>query len=141
MFRLSEYLFRKAWCFYHRRPHAVKKLARQAAPGCIVFLRPIRNRGLIIRTPYALLRHFRGSRARPHPTYDGHSEGYTHAALVDHATGSLHTGLSIDELAPGGTIAPHVHAYEESFYLLSGQAVLGIGEQTYLLGPGDLRAL
>ncbi|MBI4520784.1 MAG: cupin domain-containing protein [Gemmatimonadetes bacterium] len=77
----------------------------------------------------------------PHPTYDGHSEGYTHAALVDHATGSLHTGLSIDELAPGGTIAPHVHAYEESFYLLSGQAVLGIGEQTYLLGPGDLGAL
>ena len=62
----------------------------------------------------------------PHPVYHGHSDGYTHASLVDHATGSVHTGLSIDELAPGGTLPPHVHSYEESFYVLAGEAILRV---------------
>ena len=72
-----------------------------------------------------------------HSTFDGHSQGHTQAALVDHTTGSLHTGLSISQLAAGGTVSPHVHSFEESFYLLEGQAVVSINEQTYLVGPGD----
>ena len=72
-----------------------------------------------------------------HATFDGHGQGYTHAALVDHTTGSLHTGLSVGQLAAGGTISPHVHSFEESFYLLEGQAVVSINQQAYLLGPGD----
>jgi len=71
------------------------------------------------------------------PMYKGHSEGYTQAALVDHTSGSVHTGLSIGELAPGGTLAPHVHSYEESFYILSGQAVVAVDAEAYLVGPGD----
>jgi quercetin dioxygenase-like cupin family protein len=71
------------------------------------------------------------------PLYDGHGQGYTQASLVDHTAGSVHTGLSIGELAGGGTLPPHVHSYEESFYLLSGHATLGINDQAYRLGPGD----
>ena len=32
--------------------------------------------------------------------FAGHSQGYTRAPLVSHTTGSVHTGLSICELAP-----------------------------------------
>jgi quercetin dioxygenase-like cupin family protein len=77
----------------------------------------------------------------PHLTYDGHSEGYRLTSLVDHATGSVHTGLSMNELAPGGSIHPHVHSYEEGVYLLSGNAVVTINNSSYLLGPGDYAAV
>ena len=72
-----------------------------------------------------------------YPVFAGHSEGYTHTWLVNHTTGSVHTGLSIDELAPGGTIAPHVHSFEEGFYILSGEAIVAMNDQTYRLRRGD----
>lgn len=72
--------------------------------------------------------------------YRGHSDGYQRVPLVDQTTGSVHTGLSIAELVPGGTIAPHVHSYEESFYVLSGEAILRVNDQVYRVGPGDLGA-
>ncbi len=71
------------------------------------------------------------------PTYDGHSQRYTEAVLVDHTSGSVHTGLTMVELAGGGTLSPHVHSYEEGVYILSGQAVVAINDQTYSLVPGD----
>jgi quercetin dioxygenase-like cupin family protein len=84
---------------------------------------------------------FDDSALRPHPTYNGHSDGYRLASLVDHATGSVHTGLSMNELSAGGSIDPHVHSFEEGFYLLSGQAVVTINTSSYLLGPGDYAAV
>jgi len=77
----------------------------------------------------------------PSPVFAGHGQGFTHAVLVDHTSGSVHTGLSVAQLEPGGWLAPHVHAYEVSFYLLSGQAIVSIGDQTYSLGPGDYGCL
>ena len=82
---------------------------------------------------------FEESALRTHPTFEGHSEGYRCASLVDHADGSVHTGLSMNELAPGGTIHPHVHSFEEGFYILSGEAVVTINGSSYLLRPGRLR--
>lgn len=84
---------------------------------------------------------FRDEALAAHPTYEGHSRGYTQAALVDHTSGSVHTGLSIGELTPGGTLSPHVHSYEESFYLLSGQAVVAINDETYTVTTGDYAAI
>jgi quercetin dioxygenase-like cupin family protein len=81
--------------------------------------------------------HFDAAALAHHPVYDGHNAGYRHASLVDHHTESVHTGLSIDELAPSGTLAPHVHAYEESFYVVEGEAVLRVGDQAYRVGHGD----
>ena len=76
-----------------------------------------------------------------HPAFEGHSEGYRYASLVDHSTGSVHTGLGMNELAPGGSIHPHVHSFEEGFYILSGEAVVTINGSSYLLGPGDYAAI
>lgn len=78
---------------------------------------------------------------RPSPLYEPHSAGYISASLIDHASGSVHTGLSLNEVAPGGRIDPHVHSFEEGFYLLVGQALVAIGDQAYLLGPGDFGAI
>jgi quercetin dioxygenase-like cupin family protein len=78
---------------------------------------------------------------RPHPIFAAHSRAYTAATLIDRATGSVHTGLSINELAPGGTIDPHVHAFEKGLYILSGEAVVSIGAASYRLGPGDYAAV
>jgi len=75
------------------------------------------------------------------PSYTGHSDGYTEARLVDDQIGSVHTGLSMCRLASKGTLSPHVHSYEEGFYILSGEAALGIDGRSYLLGPGDYGAL
>ena len=77
---------------------------------------------------------------QPPTIYHGHSEGYTVAELVNRATGSMHTGLSVNELAAGGTIHPHVHSFEEGFYVLSGEAVVTINGASYRLGPGDYGA-
>lgn len=80
---------------------------------------------------------FQESAFAPHPLYEGHSQGYASTWLVNHTQGSVHTGLSIDELAPGGSVAPHVHSYEEGFYVLSGEAVVTINDQPYRLKRGD----
>ena len=85
--------------------------------------------------------HFDGAELDDCAAYAGHSEGYRHASLVDHATESVHTGLSIDELAPGGRLAPHVHSYEESFYVLAGEAVVRVNGQAYRVRPGDFGAV
>lgn len=71
------------------------------------------------------------------PLFAGHSHGYTRAVLVDHRLGSVHTGLSVCEIAAGGTLDPHVHSFEESFYILSGSAVVEINGEAYLLRAGD----
>jgi quercetin dioxygenase-like cupin family protein len=78
---------------------------------------------------------------RPHPIFEGHSDGYRSAALIDRGTGSVHTGLSINQLEPAGTIHPHVHSFEEGFYILSGEAIVTIGAVSYRLGAGDYAAV
>ena len=73
----------------------------------------------------------------PNPVFAGHSQGLSEAVLVDHTSGSVHTGLSVVQLDAGGSLSPHVHAYEVGFYILSGHASVAINDQTYSLGPGD----
>ena len=76
-----------------------------------------------------------------HPVFAGHSRGYSSAQLINRQTGSVHTGLSIDQLAPAGTIDPHVHSFEEGVYILSGEPILAIGSESYRLRPGDYAAI
>jgi quercetin dioxygenase-like cupin family protein len=89
--------------------------------------------------------HFVGKSGDPklafRPEYEGHSKGYTRSSMVDHTTGSVHTGLSLNRLEPGGTIEPHVHSFEEGLYILEGQAVLTINGSSYLMGSGDYAAI
>lgn len=76
-----------------------------------------------------------------HPVFEGHSRGYTAAPLISRQTGSVHTGLSIDQLSPGGTVDPHVHSFEEGIYVLDGEPILTIGSESYRLQRGDYAAI
>jgi quercetin dioxygenase-like cupin family protein len=71
----------------------------------------------------------------------GHGSGYRRRSLVDEAGGAVHTGFGICELDPGGSVAAHVHSFEESFYLLEGEAVVETAEGAVLLRPGDYGVL
>ena len=65
------------------------------------------------------------------------SDGYTSAALVDDSSGSVHTGLSLNQLAAGGSISTHLHSFEEGFYVLEGEAAVTCADQHVAFGPGD----
>jgi quercetin dioxygenase-like cupin family protein len=84
---------------------------------------------------------FTDSALVPVPVFDGHSHGYKAASLVDRSTGSVHTGLSINQLDAGGTIDPHLHSFEEGVYILRGEPILTIGAESYRLRPGDYAAI
>jgi len=68
--------------------------------------------------------------------YEGQSSGFRRAAYVDRPMGSVHMGTGICYLAAGGIIQPHLHSFEESFYILEGNIIAQIGEQTYQLSAG-----
>ncbi|HEV3329388.1 MAG TPA: cupin domain-containing protein [Bryobacteraceae bacterium] len=69
--------------------------------------------------------------------YQKHSTGFGRATYVDRAVGSVHMGVGICFLEPKGVIEPHVHSFEESFYILEGSVLVRIGEKNYALGPGN----
>ena len=69
------------------------------------------------------------------------SQGYTRVPLIDHTLGAVHTGTSLNRLAPGGFIAPHLHSFEEGFYILEGEVVVSVNGHAYKLVPGDYAAI
>ena len=75
--------------------------------------------------------------ARTPRLYEGRSTGFRRATYVDHGMGSVHMGVGICYLAPGGTIQAHVHSFEESFYVLEGDVTAEIGAEKRALNPGD----
>ena len=74
--------------------------------------------------------------AQPPKAYEKHSSGFRRSTYVDHGMGSVHMGVGICYLDSRGTIQPHVHSFEESFYILGGSPVVQIGAQSYQLRPG-----
>jgi mannose-6-phosphate isomerase-like protein (cupin superfamily) len=69
--------------------------------------------------------------------YQPHSTAFRRATYVDRAMGSVHMGTGICFLDAGGSIEPHLHSFEESFYVLEGNVGVQIGEKAYTLGPGN----
>lgn len=67
----------------------------------------------------------------------GHSQGYTRMDTLGFHTGAVHTGHAVCELAPGGSLAPHLHSYEQSFYVLSGTGVVELDGRAWRVGPND----
>jgi quercetin dioxygenase-like cupin family protein len=63
------------------------------------------------------------------PGLPEHSHGLTRAVLIGGNTGATHTGLTLVALEDGH-VDTHVHSFESSFYVLSGEPVL------YLDGHG-----
>jgi mannose-6-phosphate isomerase-like protein (cupin superfamily) len=75
--------------------------------------------------------------ARTPQLYRPHSTGFRRASYVDRAMGSVHMGTGICFLDSGGAIQPHLHSFEESFYVLEGALTVEIGKTTQTLGPGN----
>ena len=68
--------------------------------------------------------------------YIGHSTGFRRSTYVDRDAGSVHMGTGISTLDPDGMIQPHVHAFEETFYVLEGCLLVQIGDHAYTLNSG-----
>lgn len=68
--------------------------------------------------------------------YRNHSTGFRRATFVDRAMGSVHMGAGICYLEPGGEIEPHLHSFEESFYILEGSVTAQVSDKSFALGPG-----
>jgi quercetin dioxygenase-like cupin family protein len=69
--------------------------------------------------------------------YAGHSDGYARQPLVDRAAGSVHQAMTIAELAPGGRVDLHLHAFEEGVYVLAGALTLGVAGADEELAADD----
>ncbi|HLK48504.1 MAG TPA: cupin domain-containing protein [Bryobacteraceae bacterium] len=76
------------------------------------------------------------SQARTPKLYEGRSSGFRRATYVEHGMGSVHMGVGVCFLDPGGVIQPHLHSFEESFYVLEGSLTAQIGDKTHALKPG-----
>jgi quercetin dioxygenase-like cupin family protein len=91
------------------------------------------SRHLVIRAEHA---RFHGP-----PPWAPAAVGFRRWAAVDEqvgaGVGAVHTGFGICELEPGGELPAHVHAFEQSFFVLVGEAVLTTPEGAFLLGPDD----
>lgn len=76
------------------------------------------------------------ARAQTPEGYLQHSTGFRRATYVDHTSDSVHMGTGICYLDPSGTIAPHLHSFEETFYILSGSVIVQMDDRAYTLGAG-----
>jgi mannose-6-phosphate isomerase-like protein (cupin superfamily) len=74
--------------------------------------------------------------AKTPPFYAQHSTGFRRSTYVDRAIGSVHMGVGVCFLDAGGVVEPHLHSFEESFFILEGSVIAHIGEQSFTLGPG-----
>jgi mannose-6-phosphate isomerase-like protein (cupin superfamily) len=84
---------------------------------------------------------FDDSALAAHDVYAGHADGYRQAPLIGRASGSVHTGLSVAQLDAGGVLAPHLHSFEEGFYVLEGEVILVVDDGAVHLRAGDYGAL
>ncbi len=69
------------------------------------------------------------------PGLPGHSSGLARATLIGGHTGSTHTGLTLVELTDGH-VDSHLHSFETTFYVLSGEPVLYLEESAVRLREG-----
>jgi quercetin dioxygenase-like cupin family protein len=74
--------------------------------------------------------------ATPRP-YAAHSQGFRRASYVDRSVGSVHMGVGVCQLDPAGRIDPHLHSFEESFYVLEGIVTVEFGGKPQQLQAGD----
>jgi quercetin dioxygenase-like cupin family protein len=65
------------------------------------------------------------------------ASGLARQVVIGRPQGAVHTDIAIGALHPGGWLAPHVHSYEESLYILDGELLVLIGDRVHRLGRGD----
>jgi mannose-6-phosphate isomerase-like protein (cupin superfamily) len=70
-------------------------------------------------------------------TSEAGAEGLSASTLVSLEDGSTHVEISLCSLDPGGFIRGHLHPFEESFYVLSGEAIVSIDHDAHHLIRDD----
>ncbi|MGA9596862.1 MAG: cupin domain-containing protein [Acidimicrobiia bacterium] len=65
------------------------------------------------------------------------STGYTTAAIVDEEGGAVQMGFRMARLDPGGSVAAHVHSFEETVYVIDGSLVVDTPDGSRRLSTGD----
>jgi quercetin dioxygenase-like cupin family protein len=88
-------------------------------------------------SPSHLVRHAADAAYVVPPGYEAHTEGFRRWTIVDEGAGAVHTGFGLGELDSGGSIAAHLHSYEETLFVLDGEVELRTSERAALLRPGD----
>lgn len=73
--------------------------------------------------------------------FQGRSNGYAAAEVVDEAGGSTQMGFRIGRIDAGGHVDAHVHSFEESLYVIDGALVVDTTEGSYELIAGDYSLL
>jgi len=68
--------------------------------------------------------------------YAGNAEGYARNPVVDRAFGATHSDLTVCRLDSGGSVANHLHSFEQCAYVLSGHPTASIDDRIYQLEPG-----
>lgn len=69
--------------------------------------------------------------------FAGRSTGYTCHAVVDEPSGGVQMGFRLAQLDSGGSVDAHVHSFEETIYLLTGELVVDTTEGSHLMVAGD----
>ena len=69
--------------------------------------------------------------------FRGRSTGFERVGLIDHSHGSVHMGVGIGQLAPGGSVDPCVHANEKGIYVLEGELEVLRGPEAFRLAADD----
>jgi mannose-6-phosphate isomerase-like protein (cupin superfamily) len=72
----------------------------------------------------------------PATGWAGGATGYRRCLAVGEDDHAVHTGFVINELDPGGSIPWHVHSFEESWFLVTGTAVIDTAEGSYRISEG-----
>ena len=78
----------------------------------------------------------RGEDIHPRPGYAQNSWSFRRCSLIDQAVGSVHMGLGLCALQPGGWVDTHVHSFEESFFILEGEPTLLFNGRAHSLVAG-----
>jgi quercetin dioxygenase-like cupin family protein len=69
--------------------------------------------------------------------YAGHSEGHVRRTLFGRTCGSPHQEVVVADLAGGGRVDRHLHAFEEAFYVLDGRLTLEVAGSREELAADD----
>jgi len=72
----------------------------------------------------------------PTTGWAGGATGYRRCTAVGEDDHAVHTGFVISELDPGGLISWHVHSFEESWFVVTGTAVIDTAEGSYRISEG-----
>jgi quercetin dioxygenase-like cupin family protein len=65
------------------------------------------------------------------------ADGLSKGVLLDESDGAPHFALRRFELAPNSEVPRHTNAVEHEQYVLSGEYVVGIGDEEYTVSAGD----